>query len=583
MTNRLRIYAMVLCLLMATIPASAHYATAAPTHTPPGSLVFDEEFSGTALDTPVWTALNRPGDASNSEQQCYQPDHAVVAGDLLTITDTTGGACGLPYTSAMVQTKSYNFTYGTLEVRAQLPRGGGQWPALWLLGANCQATNPTSPDNSGACQWPTAGSNEIDLFESLNTANTVGKFNLFTGTAPNNPNQQFGCNGVPLPFDTSTSFHTYDLTWQPGSLIWQIDGVTYCSTTSHVPSTAMFILLNVALGGFAGSVDASSLPQRMTIDYVRVYQAAPGMPTVTPTATNTVTGPTSTPTRTPTRARTPTPTATPVSGTVLGSQVITGGGLDAGGDSNDLDGIKVVTGPGGAQVTALSAYIGNLDTSNRTYGLAIYADQGGTPHSLVAFVTGSLVSAGWNTLPVTATLAPSTAYWLVYNTATSNTADNLLYRVTGPTAAGGWSLPVTCCTFPATAPTWTLFGNQYAIYITLASGTPTATPSPTSTSTATFTSTATTTATDTPVPTATATNTPTATDTATATPTMMPTDTPTPLAGLRTSYGCLTPEHPYTFNSTLSDDATGQVIWTSLPTPFVVHVGDGYDPCMPGG
>jgi beta-glucanase (GH16 family) len=239
------------------------------------TLVFDDEFQGTSLDTRKWIALNRPGDSSNSEQQCYLPSNAQVANGALTLTDRADTSCaGYQYTSAMVQTNSFTFTYGTFEVRARMPSGAGQWPALWLLGANCQATNPTTADNTGACQWPTPGSNEIDLFEGKNTQTTTGFFNLHTGTSPNLDDQAFGCNDVSLSIDTSAGYHTYDLIWQPGSLTWQIDGQTYCSTTANVPSTAMFILLNVAVGGtFTGlQVDTSVMPQTLSVAYVRVYQ-----------------------------------------------------------------------------------------------------------------------------------------------------------------------------------------------------------------------------------------------------------------------------------------------------------------------
>ena len=39
------------------------------------------------------------------------------------------------YTSARLNSK-YAFTYGKVEIRAQLPTGLGTWPALWLLGQN---------------------------------------------------------------------------------------------------------------------------------------------------------------------------------------------------------------------------------------------------------------------------------------------------------------------------------------------------------------------------------------------------------------------------------------------------------------
>jgi beta-glucanase (GH16 family) len=197
-----------------------------------------------------------------------------VANGLLTLTSRVdSSSSGYAYTSAMVQTTSFNFTFGTIEFRAKMPRGNGQWPALWLLGANCQQTNISSPDNSGACQWPTPGSNEIDTFEGKGSGTSYGFFNLHNGAAPNSDNQAFGCNGVQLPFDTCASFHTYDLIWHSGSLVWQVDGVTYCSlTSSTVPNTPIFLIMNLAVGGgFGGPVDPSAMPQTLQIDYVRVY------------------------------------------------------------------------------------------------------------------------------------------------------------------------------------------------------------------------------------------------------------------------------------------------------------------------
>jgi beta-glucanase (GH16 family) len=260
----------------ATLPVPQATATNAPvpptlTSPPSSGAIFDDEFNGTTLGS-QWTSLNRHGDSSNNELECYVPANATVGGGLLTLTDRAQGGCGGdPYTSAMVQTTSFQFTYGTIVFRAKLPSGGGQWPALWLLGANCQATNVTTPDNTGACQWPTPGSNEIDVFEGKDDNTTHGYFDLHTGSSPNNDDHWQNCLAVPLSVDTHTDFHTYALDWRPGSLNWSIDGVTYCTITSYVPTTPMFLIMNVAVGGsFVGNVDPSVMPQTMQIDYVRV-------------------------------------------------------------------------------------------------------------------------------------------------------------------------------------------------------------------------------------------------------------------------------------------------------------------------
>jgi beta-glucanase (GH16 family) len=256
-------------------------AAATSTAPPMPAPNFDDEFNGTTLGS-QWTALNRVGDTSNSELECYIPDNAIVAAGMLTLTDRVDSFCtgyGSPYaySSAMVQTRTFNFTYGTIIFRAKLPSGQGQWPGLWLLGANCQASNIMSADNSGTCQWPVPGSDEIDVFEGVNADTTHGHFNLHTGDSPNNDNHTWGCNGVQLSVDTHTDFHTYMLIWHPGSLQWYIDGVNYCSTTNYVPTTPMFLIMNIAVGGSSiGPVDPKvmpqTMPQTMQIDFVRVYQ-----------------------------------------------------------------------------------------------------------------------------------------------------------------------------------------------------------------------------------------------------------------------------------------------------------------------
>src|SRR5882762_1860014 len=81
------------------------------------------------------------------------------------------------------------------------------------------------------------------------------------------------------------------------------------------------------------------------------------------------------------------------------------GALDSG-DSNYLNGTRVVVGSASAVVTSMSVFVGALDAApNNAYQLGIYADNGGIPGALVArSATGSLAPNAWNTTPVSATL-----------------------------------------------------------------------------------------------------------------------------------------------------------------------------------
>ena len=85
---------------------------------------------------------------------------------------------------------------------------------------------------------------------------------------------------------------------------------------------------------------------------------------------------------------------------------------------------------GGGPVTSLSTYVGTngVSATNKLYQMAIYADNGSNtaPGSYIASTAvGTLnSSAAWNTLPITATLAPRTSYWLVYWTNVNDVGNN---------------------------------------------------------------------------------------------------------------------------------------------------------------
>jgi beta-glucanase (GH16 family) len=244
----------------------------APTNPGDGAFFFDD-FTGPALD-PAWVALDRHGDYSNNEQQCYRPANVTVAGGNLVIVsraetmscgDAVHAASTWNYTSGMVQWKSLEFTYGTVECRARMAGGKGTWPAIWLLGADCESSNIGSADNVGTCNWPAAGSDEIDITEIKDSDPTVVHQNVISG------NSGFqSC--TPTVSDVSRNWHVYQLVWAPGSLTWKVDGATTCTKTSSIPSHPMFLMVNTAMGGSGGTIDASTLPETTFVDYVKIVQ-----------------------------------------------------------------------------------------------------------------------------------------------------------------------------------------------------------------------------------------------------------------------------------------------------------------------
>ncbi len=258
-------------------PTATHTATATPTTSP---YLFNDEFNGTSLDTAKWTVPDEEGDTSNNEQECYKPANVTVSGGSLILTSKAlsapaacknhnQGTTNYSYTSGLAQWRTFTLLYGVVEFRAKTPATSGQWPAIWLLGASCQSSSFPVINNLG-CQWPadSLSSAEIDILEQFGSP-SQNNMMIHNGSNPGDDSFHNGCY-LNLSYNTSAGFHTYKLIWEPGKATWQIDGVTLCTSTSHVPAHPMFLRINLAVGGGGGVIDKNGFPQTLQVDYVRV-------------------------------------------------------------------------------------------------------------------------------------------------------------------------------------------------------------------------------------------------------------------------------------------------------------------------
>jgi beta-glucanase (GH16 family) len=128
-----------------------------------------------------------------------------------------------PVRSARIRTlNSFNFKYGTLEVRAKMPAGDWLWPAIWLL-----------PSRSVYGSWPASG--EIDLLESRGNRRLFDG-NTNVGTEQVGSTLHFGprwdVNGWQTAHYTRNSrpaynegFHTYKMVWTPNYIQFIVDNV----------------------------------------------------------------------------------------------------------------------------------------------------------------------------------------------------------------------------------------------------------------------------------------------------------------------------------------------------------------------
>ena len=240
-------------------------------------LVFADEFEGTKIDSSSWT--HEVGDQwYNQEQQAYTDRlvNSYVKDSDLVIVALKESYHGKEFTSARIRSKGKrDFLYGRIEARIKLPTGDGMWPAFWMM--------PTDNVYGG---WPKSG--EIDIMESRNDTDYIGAAIHFGGSVPDNARS--GGSYSPGGINFSDDFHIYAIEWEPKEIRWYCDGNLYKTVNSWwtgsktdngsfpAPFDQKFhILLNVAVGGsytrcLEPSCVTASFPQKMYIDYVRVYQ-----------------------------------------------------------------------------------------------------------------------------------------------------------------------------------------------------------------------------------------------------------------------------------------------------------------------
>ena len=249
---------------------NAGYST--PVTYPGYSLAWSDEFNSSSISSANWTFENGNNNGwGNNELENYTnlPQNAFVSQGNLIIEARQEDINGNNYyTSARMITKGNKvFTFGRIDIRAKLPKGKGIWPALWLLGSNIDAAG-----------WPACG--EIDMMELLGH-----EPNKIYGTL------HWGANSASHDSKGSTftlssgsfdeGFHVYSMVWKQDSIKMYVDDTEFFSASksdaggSDYPfNKDFFFIFNIAVGGnFPGNPDGTTtFPQRMVIDYIRVFQ-----------------------------------------------------------------------------------------------------------------------------------------------------------------------------------------------------------------------------------------------------------------------------------------------------------------------
>ena len=273
-----------------------------------GPLTFDDEFNSLQLydastQTGLWqTSFYGPQPAgqdglwnyqlsSNQEEEVYTnpnfqgtADHPLgynpfsIDNGVISITAQPFSladsqyAWGQSYSSGMLNTKDvFMQKYGYFEMRAELPTALGSWPAFWL-----------SED-------PYQGGAEADIMEHIALTPNDSYVRAYDWSGVTQVNEYMA---------NPSGFHTYGMLWGPTTTTFYIDDLAVMSLPTPASWTQpMYMILDMALGGWGGPIDATALPATMQVDWIHVYglattpvQVEIGTPTYTaPAGVNSVT------------------------------------------------------------------------------------------------------------------------------------------------------------------------------------------------------------------------------------------------------------------------------------------------------
>ena len=245
------------------------------------TLLFSDDFDGTALDTNKWSTCFRWGSdgctlESNNELEWYQPDDVLVGDGILKLRAqkrmiTAKNGKTYDYSSGMITTgwdprntvgpPKFSFQHGFAEIRAKVPKGAGLWPTFWMLSADRE--------------WPP----EIGVMGISGNQPRTTQMRTFYSLGDGNWNRHDRTWTGP---DFSAGWHTFAIDWQPTAIVWYVDGIERgrFADAAHVPLEPMYLIASLAVGGSVPGPPTSStpFPSYYEIDYVRVWRRASAPP-----------------------------------------------------------------------------------------------------------------------------------------------------------------------------------------------------------------------------------------------------------------------------------------------------------------
>ena len=269
------------------------------------SLVWQDEFNGTALNENIWNIEVSGSGGGNQELQYYRRENVSVANGNLVLTAKRENYQGKAFTSGRINSnQKAAFKHGIMQAKIKFPKtANGLWPAYWMMGNDINKYG-----------WPRCG--EIDIIEMGHFNAITGKYagwqdRYFSGTlhyGPSASNEDHQQNSQEFDRDkfeaigaVEGDYHIFTIEWDGDYLYMYYDLERYTNAKKrqaryftlnitksdavyapgHYFQKPFYFLFNLAVGGtFTNIFNASgitALPNagdeaQMLVDWVRVYQ-----------------------------------------------------------------------------------------------------------------------------------------------------------------------------------------------------------------------------------------------------------------------------------------------------------------------
>jgi beta-glucanase (GH16 family) len=253
-------------------PANPANPAQPPPVGPVRTLVWSDEFDGTALDPARWKVYAGP-----RRDAVMTPDALTIGGGVLRFTTYTEG--GVHRTGFIGTDGTFEQTFGYFEARIRFRGAPAEWCAFWLL----------SPTNGVPLGDPARAGIEIDVVEHRSTddggwdlRNSVALALNWDGYGAERKNAS-RVTALPGAAPVEGEWHTYAVLWTEAGYTFYVDDVPLWTTAEAISHRSQWLHLTCEVddASWAGFIPPAGYGPRATstigmdVDWIRAWRIGP--------------------------------------------------------------------------------------------------------------------------------------------------------------------------------------------------------------------------------------------------------------------------------------------------------------------